>query len=86
MLGRFIFKIIRAWWYFFSGKNSHLMQRRLEVCEPCELRKWKICGECLCPLNMKASDPEEKCPHPGGDKWKYKNMHPLRDQTNNWRD
>lgn len=81
MPGRLLFKIVRAWWYFFSGKNSYLMQRRLVICEPCELRKWKVCSECGCPLFAKASDPEEHCPHPKGDKWKYKNTHPLRHQT-----
>lgn len=69
MVGKFIFKIIRAWWYFFTGKNEELMRMRLRDCQSCELRKWVICGECGCGLHAKASDPEEHCPHPNGDKW-----------------
>lgn len=69
MLGRFIFKIIRAWWYYFAGKNRELMERRLKVCETCELRKWIVCGQCGCELHAKGSDIEERCPHPKGDKW-----------------
>lgn len=65
-----IFRIIGAWWYFFAGKNKELMKSRLSICHDCELRKWKVCGECGCPLFAKASDPEEQCPHPEGNKWK----------------
>lgn len=65
MLGRFIFKIIRAWWYFFSGKNRELMKSRLSVCHDCSRRKWIICGECGCELHAKASDPNEYCPLAG---------------------
>lgn len=82
MLGRFIFKVIRAWWYFFSGKNKKLMKSRLSICHDCELRKRNVCGQCGCPLFAKASDPEEHCPHPDMDKWiyidTYYKMHPLK--------
>lgn len=73
MVGK-IFKIIRAWWFFFSGQNQRLMKKRLGICLSCELRKKEICGACGCVLQAKASDPEEHCPHPNGDKWKYDNF------------
>ena len=80
--GSFVFKVIRAWWYFFSGKNKELMKGRLSICGICELRKWKVCGACGCPLFAKSSDPEEHCPHPSMDKWMYidhfHKIHPLK--------
>lgn len=62
MLGRFIFKVIRAWWYFFSGKNRELMKSRLKVCNDCVFRKWIVCGACGCELHAKATIEEEECP------------------------
>lgn len=64
-----IFRIVRAWWYWFSGKNRELMKERLKACQVCELRMAFVCGKCGCELHAKASDPEEHCPHPKGDKW-----------------
>ncbi len=64
-----IFRIIRAWWYLFTGENKELMKKRLSVCGSCDRRKWFVCGECGCPLKAKASDPENICPHPEGNKW-----------------
>lgn len=83
MLGRFIFKIIRAWWYYFAGKNRELMKSRLSICHDCELRKWIVCGQCGCELHAKASDPEEHCPYPKGNRWVfidawYSQKHPLK--------
>lgn len=56
------------------------MMDRLEICSLCELReyfftglkgiKYYKCSGCGCPLKAKASEPEEECPHPEGDKWK----------------
>jgi hypothetical protein len=85
MIQRFIFKVIRAWWYYLSGTNSELMKSRLSICGDCELRKWFVCSKCGCPLNAKASDPDEHCPHPKGDMWQfidfYYKAHPLKTET-----
>ena len=63
-----IFKIVRAWWYFFAGRNRELMSLRLEVCHDCKHRVWFVCGSCGCPLFAKGSDPEEQCPKK---KWEF---------------
>lgn len=65
-LGNFIFRVVRAWWYFLAGKNRDLMERRLAICETCPFRKWVFCDDCGCELHAKGSDPEEKCPQ---NKW-----------------
>lgn len=63
-------RIILGWYYYFTNKNDLLARRRLSICVDCELRKWFVCGECTCPLQMKARIEDETCPHPKGDKWK----------------
>jgi len=65
-----IFRIVRAWWYLFKGLNKDLREDRLSICQTCDKRKGFVCGVCLCPLIAKASDEENECPHPEGNKWK----------------
>ncbi|CAN5410681.1 hypothetical protein BH11PLA2_BH11PLA2_34670 [soil metagenome] len=55
-----------------GGKNvsRENFERRLRTCEGCELLQDNgTCGQCGCPVALKAKWRSEKCPHPQGNRW-----------------
>ena len=57
-----------------TGVNKYeWTDSRVRVCQKCEDNNWigrrLICKFCGCFIPAKARVPDEKCPHPKGDKW-----------------
>ena len=67
--GKFAFRVLTGWYYLVTLQNRQLLTKRMNICRPCELRKWFVCGECGCPLVAKGRIEDEQCPHPKGNKW-----------------
>jgi hypothetical protein len=70
-----LIKILKAYWnYLTKPMNKELKKERLAICTPCEknstpgmITTISICKSCGCVLDVKANDPDSKCPKK---KWK----------------
>ncbi len=57
-----LYRILRAWFYAFTGLQKELASKRMEICSQCSLRSGLFCSECGCPLFAKTNDINEGCP------------------------
>jgi hypothetical protein len=46
----------------FGSVSEDVLEERLKICTMCPFRKDRKCGQCGCPIERKASFPQEKCP------------------------
>lgn len=55
-------QILLGWWFWILNKNDVVATERLNICIPCEHRKFVTCAKCGCVLQAKVRLPEEACP------------------------
>lgn len=59
--------IVIGWYYYLTGKDYELSNKRLDICNSCEnklqlSKKYAICDNCGCFLKAKVLVKDEKCP------------------------